>query len=310
MFIYEKWALVLKIKAGISFFVVIACLYVWFNIIKKIKLNKVFWYSIIISAFVFLFVMQILFVITIYQHIEYLYDVEGIRNLVIKTPDFLILYISNYYNNAFLYALSKFFYEITGKHNYWLTLSIFNTIFVDIAIIFTCLISKELYGKRVAFLTFVFCMLMFGFSFYLAYPYTDTFSMPFNIIAFYFLLRTIKAQTKNKCLIFSAFTGVFFALGYLMKPIIFAAVFALFVVLVVTLWKSLKYKTGGGGGTLFINLLLNYRDILFFVRLRRFFCVYAKIANNLLRQNHKAADVLYNRPRYHKALWRFQSRCK
>jgi hypothetical protein len=119
-------------------------------------------------------------------------------------------------------------------------MSIFNIIFIDIGIIFTYLIAKELYGKKVAVLSILLFIVVF--SNYLSYYVicTDTFSIPFISGSVYLIIKTIKCKDARKKLILSIFCAASVALGYLLKPYIVTVIIALAIVAFSSFLKSKK----------------------------------------------------------------------
>lgn len=131
-------------------------------------------------------------------------------------------YFSQYPHNLFLLlvfrGLGRLF-DFLGIHNMWLAFSVFNTIMVDLAILFlvksACLIGSE----KFSYITLWTAILFLGFTPYLIVPYTDTLSMPFIIGAFYFYCRIFQGwrQEKTALLPFLCFPLCLLC-GFLIKP--------------------------------------------------------------------------------------------
>jgi 4-amino-4-deoxy-L-arabinose transferase-like glycosyltransferase len=99
------------------------------------------------------------------------------------------------------------------------------------------LIAKTLFGKKTANLALAFAVIIMGFSPYLAYPYSDTFSMPFITSSLYYIIRATRSQDYRKKLLWSILAGLTLAMGWLVKPFIVTIIVALFMVLWLALFK-------------------------------------------------------------------------
>ena len=132
-------------------------------------------------------------------------------------------YFSYFQNNAFIGIMFRIIWETLkafGATNYWIAMSIVNTVFVDVALIFAVLIAREIFGGRAAVITFVLSVMLIGFSPWLAVPYSDTISMPFVTATVWCFLRLLRQRTEYARIKWIFITALVFSAGYLLKPLI------------------------------------------------------------------------------------------
>lgn len=105
---------------------------------------------------------------------------------------------------------------------------LFNIIMIDIALIMVYVLSKKLYGYKVATLSLIMAIFITPFYMYSPIIYTDTISMPFPLIM---ILCYLKAKDEEGIKrIFYIFIGaIFISLGILIKTNI--AIFAIAIVM-------------------------------------------------------------------------------
>lgn len=131
-------------------------------------------------------------------------------------------YFSQYPHNLFLLLVFKglgFIFKQLGVANFWLAFSIFNTIMVDVAILFVTKTAALIHSKKSAYITLFVSILFLGFTPYLIVPYTDTLSMPFIIGGFYFFCRIYTDLERNdkKLMPYICFP-IFLLIGFFIKP--------------------------------------------------------------------------------------------
>lgn len=131
-------------------------------------------------------------------------------------------YFSQYPHNLFLLLVLKGLgrcFGFLGIHNMWLAYSVFNTIMVDLAILFLVKSAFFIGSKKFSYITLWTAILFLGFTPYLIVPYTDTLSMPFITGAFYFYCRISLGWKQEKKGLFPFFCfPLFLFCGFLIKP--------------------------------------------------------------------------------------------
>lgn len=150
-------------------------------------------------------------------------------------------YFSQYPHNLFLLLVLKGLgrlFGFLGIHNMWLAYSVFNTIMVDLAILFLVKAALLIGSKKFSYITLWTAILFLGFTPYLIVPYTDTLSMPFIIGAFYFYCRIFQGwkQEKKALLPFLCFPPCLLC-GFLIKP---TAAILLIAIIIIFLCFYLK----------------------------------------------------------------------
>lgn len=156
-------------------------------------------------------------------------------------------YFSQYPHNLFLLLVFKGLgtvFKRLGIANMWFAYSVFNTLMVDVAIIFLVNTAALIRSKKSAYITLFVSILFLGFTPYLIVPYTDTLSMPFIIGGFYFFCR-IYRNLKNgeKKIIPVCCFPVCLLIGFFIKPTTAILLIAIFIIF---LFYHLRELSGKG----------------------------------------------------------------
>lgn len=146
------------------------------------------------------------------------------------------IYMARYPNNFaimfFLALLYRVWYLLFGTIPLYAPVVV-NCIAITASVLFTALIAKQLWGRRKSL--FVLVMLVIFSPYYLYVPlyYTDTLSMPFGVLALYWIVLAIKKdkseRIKRYLLLF--FSGAMLLIGYKVKgnlaiPLVAAIIYA------------------------------------------------------------------------------------
>ncbi len=203
-------------------------------------------YKIILAIIIFL--IQIIIAGLVYAHCGW--DCGGVIDNAFcmykgEQPD--INYFSMYPNNIAILMIFKYLYVLVGYFNvielqniYWIAV-IFNIIMIDLAVVFTILTSKKIFGNKITYLVFLFIIPLILFSPHIIVPYTDTISLWIPIAIYYFYLKS-KENKKIKFL-YLFIEAVLIVVGYFIKPTcIIMAIAIILVELINISIKSLKNK--------------------------------------------------------------------
>nr|OTP46901.1 hypothetical protein A5881_003524 [Enterococcus termitis] len=132
--------------------------------------------------FVIGFILQV--IILYYIHVPIGWDVDGIYSgvteLTKNSPDSIAsIYLSKNPNNSLFFFLMYFISQIGNfiHHslgNSWMFWQLTNTIFMDIGFIFIFLAAKNLFNKKIAYLSFYLAFISLALSSWMLVVYTDT----------------------------------------------------------------------------------------------------------------------------------------
>ena len=151
-------------------------------------------------------------------------------------------YFAIYPNNIFILLIFKIFYKvifaITGSTDI-IYIMLLNAVIIFVGIIFMYLISVKLWGPHIGLLTGIVCLFFAPFYVYVAYYYTDTFSLPFITIAIYLYLCAIDSKKKIGRYLLLIGSGFIIALGFKLK----ATIVILLVAVIIHLFLSQKLRT-------------------------------------------------------------------
>lgn len=172
--------------------------------------------------FVIGFILQV--IILYYIHVPIGWDVDGIYSgvteLTKNSPDSIAsIYLSKNPNNSLFFFLMYFISQIGNfiHHslgNSWMFWQLTNTIFMDIGFIFIFLAAKNLFNKKIAYLSFYLAFISLALSPWMLVVYTDTIMLPvISIILWVYSL--VKKNHNNYLMIL---LGVLIAISYLLKP--------------------------------------------------------------------------------------------
>lgn len=164
-------------------------------------------------------------------------------------------YFSQYPHNLFLLLVLKGLgkcFRIFGINNTWLAYSIFNTLMVDLAILFTVKSAVLMRSKQFSYITLWISILFLGFTPYLIVPYTDTLSMPFIAGAFYFYCRISYKQDKEKKTVLPfLFFPLCLLIGFFIKPT--AAILLIAIAIIFLCFHIKQLFSEGTGSKLFLK---------------------------------------------------------
>lgn len=165
---------------------------------------------------------------------KYAYDFAKNGNFYLIQQDYAnnYVYMIRYQNNfAILFLLSAIYrigYLIFGYIPMFLPVA-FNSVMINLSVLFIVLCAKTVYGNRKAIMTLVLCFMFMPYYSYLPYYYTDSISMPFGIFALYLFICAVY-NNKNKTMkkiVMLGFCGAILYLGFKLKAsvaIILAAI--------------------------------------------------------------------------------------
>ncbi|NLC79164.1 MAG: hypothetical protein GX683_05525, partial [Ruminococcaceae bacterium] len=110
-------------------------------------------------------------------------------------PTYETEYFSKYPHVFSLFFIFRTYYSLldifVGAYEHWFVIDLLNIVAVDVSIVFAYKVAKLLFSKRIAKLTVIMSVLLFGLFPYLIVPYTDIFSMPFTVLSMYFFLKML-----------------------------------------------------------------------------------------------------------------------
>lgn len=114
-------------------------------------------------------------------------------------------YFARYPNNLFLavmFAAVVKISDLLGLENIKAVLTGCSLVAVDLAILFSCLCARKLWGNRAACMTALLCLPLIGFHYGIVCPYSDSFAMIFPPLFIYIYIYMAKTGTKTakKCL--------------------------------------------------------------------------------------------------------------
>lgn len=203
---------------------------IWFFKGKKDINLKKYW---LLIATIALFIVQLV----VYRSIKFAvgWDVDFMNQFSHEyvngaLSDFGDHYFKMYPNNVLIFFVYVTFVKIgdvIGINGISL-LEIFGIICVDLAIIFSTLIAKEIFKRKgVVIATYIILVLFLGLSPWIIVPYTDVLSLWIPVASLYLYIRLSK-QKKNVILCTVA-VCVLPVLGMLMKPTNIFILIAIFV---------------------------------------------------------------------------------
>lgn len=141
---------------------------------------------------------------------------------------------------------------------------LFNIIMIDLALLFTFLVSKEMFDNKKALMIFIMLASMTPIYLFSPIIYTDTISMMFPVLILYlYLLAKKKDAIKKKC-IFYALMGATICIGMSIKVTI--AIMPIAISIYEIVMKN-KRETLVMIGTTFISFIICLLFIMIFMRL-------------------------------------------
>lgn len=205
-----------------------------------------------VAIFVLVFVIQYIIVDNIYQKIGW--DVRVVWDSVTEWMNHETPTITHYYNmypnniaiSILLYLLRGF---VKGKEmaEQYHFVVIVNVLLIDLGIFMTYKAANRLLGFRMAVISMIWCIFLFGFTGWIVIPYTDTmtFWIPITILYLFLLACEKELRTGKR---FAAVGGIGFlsVLGYYLKPqciiILIAILFVFFCTGVIKLTRKKKQE--------------------------------------------------------------------
>lgn len=113
-------------------------------------------------------------------------------------------YLARYTNNNGIFLLLAFYYRMIYLIFGNITIEsaiVINVVAIDIAVLFTFLISKRIFRRQTSLLTVFLCFFFLPFYTYTPFFYTDSLSMPFTMIAVYTFICAVQSEkTINRYL--------------------------------------------------------------------------------------------------------------
>lgn len=197
------------------------------------------------AYFLILFVLQCLISFQIFQKVGW--DANATWDaaswwLTHEDPvmgEYLLCYPNNIGFTLFLYIIR---FPVKGEilaFQYWIVVMV-NILLVDLGIFLCWYLAKKLLGGTGAAISLVIITLLFGFSGYLAAPYTDTvtFFFPILVMVLYQKMRESEHMAV-KCLR-SFFIGIVVILGYFLKPQCVIVLLGILIVEGISMCKRLR----------------------------------------------------------------------
>ncbi|WP_348920384.1 glycosyltransferase family 39 protein [Enterococcus rotai] len=178
----------------------------------------------IITMLLFAVGVTLQVIILYYIHVPIGWDVDGIHasvtELVKNSPDSIAsIYLSKNPNNNlffflmyFITQIGNFFHQSLG--NSWMFWQLTNTIFMDIGFIFIFLTAKNLFNKKIAYLSFYLAFIPLALSPWMMVVYTDTIMLP--VISITLWIYSLAKKKHNHYLMIVL--GILIAISYLLKP--------------------------------------------------------------------------------------------
>lgn len=133
-----------------------------------------------------------------------------------KYHEYLHIFPHNLGSTSALHFFFSLFSAKDIQDYYWIA-TIYNAVSINLGIAFTYLVCRELHSKKAAYLSLWLTISCLPLYFYTPIFYSDTLSLPFVMISFYFYLLTIKAKTPKEKIKKSLLFGAFCAIGSLIK---------------------------------------------------------------------------------------------
>lgn len=191
--------------------------------------------KIIAITFIILITIQILFAIWFY--VKPSWDFGSVYYAAVDSAQGKeaisdVSYFYQYSNNIALAIGLKYVYKIAslfGIENFISVGIVSNIMCIDIAILFTYLTAKHIFGQKKALFAFFIMCIMTPIITYVPIFYTDTISMPFIILPIYLDIIAGKTDNKKKKILYYTLAGIFITMGMLLKFTAVIILIALFI---------------------------------------------------------------------------------
>lgn len=138
-------------------------------------------------------------------------------------------YFKVYTNNNFLVIIMSFFFRLLLKFNVGnipLALNLFNMIILDIGVLLSCLLVKEIGSFRAVCKLLVLFTLCPVFYFTIVWSYSLLYSIPFQIGIIYTAILIYKQKTLISASLLTLILGVLTVVGFELRPTTFIAFIA------------------------------------------------------------------------------------
>ena len=140
-------------------------------------------------------------------------------------------YMARYPNNFMIMFMLALLYRVTylilGYIPMYLSV-VLNVIAINLSLLFTVLIAKQMWGRRKAVFTLCLLFIFAPFYVYVPFYYTDSLSMPFGILGIYLFILGLKSTKDHRVrkYVLLAMSGALLFIGFKVKGsigVIFAA---------------------------------------------------------------------------------------
>lgn len=183
---------------------------------------------VVLAAMVLLFIWQVVMITHISMPIGW--DVFTVVSSALGLTAEKSAYFTRYPNNLFLVFVLRTFepvFRLVGKEDIWLTLSVFNTLVVDLSFIMAIFLARRIYGTLTAYATLALSVLLLSLFPWIIVPYSDTLSMPFVIGTLCCYEAVCRAKTIGRKAILGVCMAIVFVCGAMIKPTVMIIVVAI-----------------------------------------------------------------------------------
>ena len=199
--------------------------------------NKKYYY--VISVFqILLFIIQIIILFSIKFNTGW--DVELVKNTVdtfIKNGSLMNNeYLSIYPNNILLVGILSLITKLPIIGKCYMTTLLFNTILVNLSILFISLSIKNYHSNKLGIIIYMFVIPLIAFNPWFIVPYSDVYALFFISIINYIYSRHNK---NNRDIFLLVFLSIF---GYFIKPTIILPLFCMIINEVINSQKIISSK--------------------------------------------------------------------
>lgn len=203
-------------------------------IINKISYKKYKYIVFILFGIIFTLQIFIAKELTVFPEWDFGVVFYEAEKLVNKTGEISSYFYEMYPNNYGILFIMTFLFKILKVFSLDFLKGgiLFNIIMIDITLFLMYIISKKLYGSKVAVLSLVMATFITPFYMYSPIIYTDTISMPFPLIMILCYLKA-KDEDDSKRLLYIFIGVAFMSLGILIKTnvVIFAIAIVMYDIL-------------------------------------------------------------------------------
>ena len=207
-------------SVNISKIIVIALdfIFIFFYVVlvkrKDISIKK--YYGLVTIIQILFLIIQLIILLNI--RFDTSWDVESIKNAVntyVKTGSISNNdYLTKYPNNLLLVGILSVLAKLPFIGKYYLTTLIFNTIIVNLSVLFISLSLKNFHSNKAGILVYIFLIPLILLNPWFIIPYSDTFALFF--ISFITYIYS-KKEKNNKDLFLILFLSIF---GAFIKPMV------------------------------------------------------------------------------------------